>query len=103
MGGKRPGAGRPRNTGGYDEAKDLIKLNNKAITQRAITLALHKKEPNVSLLCKLLDKVLPNLNLGDLTVDANLTRGLKEIPEKTIKKMIKEFATYDINDKKTKK
>ena len=92
--------GRPKNSGGYDEAKDLIKLNNKLIVQKAIALATHKKYPNVALLTKLLDKVLPTLTLGAMDVDATIDDGLKRIPEPALKNLILEFANYDADEVK---
>ena len=87
--------GRPKNTGGYEEAKALIGLNNKAIVQRALTLALNKKSPNIVLLTKLLDKVLPTLTLGAMDIDADVKTDLQRIPDAAIKKLLKEFASYD--------
>lgn len=99
-GGKRPGAGRPRFAGDlkHEEARALLALNSTTLVTKAIALATNEKAPNMMLLSKLLDKVLPSLTLGRLDVDANVKNSLKSIPEEQLKQMIKAFAKTNIKD-----
>ena len=98
-GGYRPGSGRKKGGGGlaHQEARELLSLNSSPIVNKALKLALDIKYPNIMILSKLLDKVLPTLTLGSLEVDAKIKGGLKSIPDAQLKEMIKEFSKRPVD------
>lgn len=66
-GGKRAKAGRPPGSiSPYaKESKDLLDRNRVLILQKAISMATATRNPNIPLLLKLLDKILPTLTAAE--------------------------------------
>lgn len=86
-GGFRSGAGRKPGSVNKDSqlARDLLKENKELLIQRAIALATANK-PNIPVLLKLLDKVLPSLSSAD--IEANIKQNhLTDLSEHELKKL----------------
>ena len=68
-GGRRRGAGRPKGSGdkNLQLVRDALKMNRERLITKAISLALGRR-PNVKVLCKLLDKILPTQLTQEITL-----------------------------------
>lgn len=97
-GGARPGAGRPK--GAHTKVKfdkSLLEENSDLIINNAIMLAT-KKEPNIMILSKLLDKLLPSLSSSQDTVNLKNQQPLASLSEEQIKSLLKSLVKVASND-----
>lgn len=75
------------------DVKELLALNAPNIVNKAIALAT-SSEPNMVILSKLLDKILPSLQAGSLEMNAKIKGSLDSVPEDKLKDMVVEFSKY---------
>ena len=68
-GGRRNGAGRKRGSENREtqEARAMLAANSGRLLRKAIQLAT-AAEPNVTILCKLIERILPSLHAADVEV-----------------------------------
>lgn len=90
-GGKRAGSGRKPGSRNKRLLANLKTLdeNKELIINKAILVAT-KKNPNTSVLTKLLDKLLPTLSSAD--IKNSLNEPFENVPEKDLEALIKKLA-----------
>jgi len=76
------------------DVKELLDSNKVAIITRAIALATDKKAPNIELLKKLIDKILPSLTMTDFKGEMKEETKFTQLTDNDLKSLVTSFAKY---------
>jgi hypothetical protein len=98
-GGRRPGSGRPKGSPNKNTqaCRELLQVNRELILQKAIALAT-KKDPNIPILLKLVDKIVPTLHSSKIGADVHTDSPFEGVDNSTIASILLEYQKQSTSD-----